>query len=134
MPSSQFNPVTGKMSVLPAMNPQAPALASIGPPPPTGFLSRAAGKVGGFLGTTGGGMLMAGALQGYGQGQIAEAELEEKKRIEGLWNSPEGMAQLLEVSRRPQPIPENWGQGAMIPWQLRQAGGYPPSVNYEQQG
>jgi len=122
------------MSTMTNMHPGAHAkLLPIGPPPvpaATGF-AKLAGGVGGFLKTTGGGMLMAGALQGYGQGKLAEEALDEKHRIENMWSDPEQMKALLEASKRTPEVPDKWGQGAaMAPWKIRNASGYAPTVNY----
>jgi len=101
------------------------------PPAEPGIL----GKVGGFLSTTGGGMLMAGALQGYGAGKIAEEGLKEKHRIEGMWNDPTQTQAAMDASSQPVTVPESaqwWNaQGAVAaPWQIRKMYGYPPTVPF----
>lgn len=103
------------------------------PPASAGLLSKAAGKVTDFLGTTGGGMLMAGMLQGYGTGKVAEAELKERKRIEGLWNDPAAVQGALDASSQPINVPESadWNAAAAAaPWRIRNHYGYPPTVPF----
>lgn len=120
----------GTKSVLPAMMPESLPLASIPEAAAApSLLSRAVG----FLGTTGGGMLMAGALQGYGSGKLAEAGLKEKHRIEGMWNDPAQTQAAMDASNQPINIPQSaqWNaQNAAAPWQIRQMYGYPPTVPY----
>jgi len=123
-------------SVLPATSTPVP-LEPLPPAPANpGMLTKAAKAVGGFAQTTGGGMLLAGALQGFGSGKLAEAELKERQRIEGLWNDPEATQDALDASGQPITLPEGarWGAAAQgqasVPWQIRKMYGYPPTVPF----
>lgn len=132
MSAASVDPVTGKLNF---SNPGPAALANLPEPPPSsgGWLSKGAAALGDFAKSSGGGMLLAGAMQGFGQGKLAEAELEEKHRIEGLWNDPEQVAAILAATQRPVAASTgnvNGQSNVAMPWQIRNQYGYPPTVNY----
>ena len=120
-------------SVLPKSTPLVPLEALPPAPANPGMLAKGVKAVTGFLGTTGGSMLLAGALQGYGAGKVAEEALKEKQRIEGLWNDPTEVQAAMDASSQPiaaDPAQWNAGAQASAPWRIRNVYGYPPSVPF----